>query len=149
MKNPILKTKQMKIACPKCRRTYIRVIPEYDDAEYSICPHCTNIVLLPDKLREALASFSPILYLSPNCEPLHGADRLKEMNNVSKLISQMAIRGGRIDEIIDAVKYSMVCIDSNKCTDGAYIDVSKAYNDLHISQLFDKYASGTHSVMRS
>ncbi len=149
MKNFVFETKQMRIECPKCKKTYIRVIPEYDDAVYSMCPHCTNIVALPNKVNDAMESFSPDVYLSKDCKPIKKSDRATEVENVSELIRQMAIKGSQQDEMINAVKYSMVCIDSDKSVNGAYIDVKKAYDDLHISQLFKKYAVRTRSLMRS
>lgn len=58
-----------------------------------------------------------------------------EMGNVSNMITDMTIRGATNDELIRAVKYSMVVIDSEK----HHLDYKQAKDDLGISALQKRY----------
>ena len=141
-----LKTEQVKIVCPECKKSYIHIIPEYDDLDHTVCPHCGGVSASPNKIRDAINSFSTTLYLSNDCKPISNAHRSKELENISKLMTQMTRKCCRNDDMVDIVKYSLVCVDSNKYRNGACINIYKAYKDFHVSELFDKYIGSVHSV---
>lgn len=67
----------------------------------------------------------------------HISPRFKqtEMGNVSNMITDMTIKGASNDELVRAVKYSMVVIDSEK----HHLDWKQAKSDLAVNELQKKY----------
>lgn len=63
------------------------------------------------------------------------------MGQVSNLITDMTIKGAKEDEIVRAVKHSMVVIDSEKHR----LDIKQSEKDFGINELKVKYQGGTLS----
>lgn len=101
---------------------------------------------------EGLRNFDPkISYKLPDSDPINslppGSKELKtlearrernkqnEMGRVSNLITDMTIKGATDDELVRAVKHSMVVIDSVKHK----LDVKQSYIDNNIQGLKEKY----------
>lgn len=82
-----------------------------------------------------LIDFDPKLYKNDNLPKVK--DRVKNMNMglATNLIADMTIKGANEDELIRAVKYSMVVIDSQK----HHLDYKQAAEDFRIKDLKVKY----------
>lgn len=63
--------------------------------------------------------------------------RNKELQRVSKLIFNMGIIGCSQTELVDAIRYSMVVIDSIKYC----LNWKQAKTDFHINELMEKYGT--------
>lgn len=58
-----------------------------------------------------------------------------EMGKISNLITDMTLRGAQPDEMVRAVKHSMVVVDAEKHK----LDFQRSYNDNNIAELRQKY----------
>ena len=65
------------------------------------------------------------------------ANRNKELQRVSNLIFNMGMIGCSQPELVDAIRYSMVVIDSVK----HFLNWKKARADFHIEKLMAKYGT--------
>lgn len=94
------------------------------------------------KALESLKSFDPDSEFpeSPRSKPWKkgGITEHTNMGKISNLITDMTIKQASIEEIVRATKYSMLIIDVAK----HHYDYKKAYEDLGIKELKDKYQSG-------
>ena len=88
---------------------------------------------------KSLKDFDPIeLYKIPegsNIKPITPRQKQIEMGKVSNLITDMTIKGANLDEIVRAVKHSMVVIDSEKHN----LDFRQSYKDQGIAALNERY----------
>lgn len=88
---------------------------------------------------KSLKNFDPIeMYKIPegsNIKPITPRQKQIEMGKVSNLITDMTIQGAPLDEIVRAVKHSMVVIDAEKHN----LDFRQSYIDQGIASLNEKY----------
>ena len=92
---------------------------------------------------KALQTFDPsALYKLPDDAP-HMSDKTKqqEMGKITNLITDMSISGASQDEIVRAVKHSMVVIDAKK----HHLDYKRSYDENGIAELKKKYRGGTNA----
>ena len=92
-----------------------------------------------DKAIESLRNFDPDAEFPPNpkVKPWKkgGSTEHRQMGEVSNLITDMTLQNAPIDEVIRAVKHSMVVIDVAK----HHYDYKKSYEELGIEDLKKKY----------
>lgn len=92
-----------------------------------------------DKAIESLRNFNPDADFppNPNVKPWKKGSSKEhtEMGVVSNLITDMTLQQAPIDEVVRAVKHSMVIIDVAK----HHYDYKKSYNELGIEELKRKY----------
>jgi hypothetical protein len=90
---------------------------------------------------ELIESFDPKIYAYDGdmkyCPLLLPTRRKRELQKVSKLIFNMGMVGCSQPELVDAIRYSMVVIDSIK----NYLNWKKAKADFHIDELMEKYGT--------
>lgn len=100
--------------------------------------------VISDKYPEELKNFSTDMYEVPKSSPLyivdaqHGFNKQSEMGKVSNLITDMTLKGASKDEIIRAVKHSMVVIDAEK----HHLDWRQSEIDNGIKELKTLYQGG-------
>ena len=89
------------------------------------------------KMKDEFARFNPREeYKINSVAPLLSAVRHRILvGKAGRLIRDMAMNKAAEDEIIKAIKYSMVAIDAKKYK----LDYKKAANDFDISELYNKY----------
>ena len=95
-----------------------------------------------DKMLEGMKGWTTDRYaITDKNSPLysvdaaHGFRKQDQMGKVSNLITDMTIMGANEDEIVRAVKYSMVVIDAEK----HHLDWRKCFNDCNIQDLYVEY----------
>lgn len=95
-----------------------------------------------DKMLEGLKGWTTDEYaITDKSSPLysvdaaHGFRKQDQMGKVSNLITDMTIIGAKEDQLVRAVKYSMVVIDAEK----HHLDWRKAFDDCNIQELYIKY----------
>ena len=76
----------------------------------------------------------------PETGPATGFHKQQEMGKVSNLITDMTVKGAPQEEIIRATKCAMVVIDAEKHN----LDWRRAYDELGIAQLKEKYQGGAN-----
>ena len=88
---------------------------------------------------QALQEFDPKIYKFPDgtseTKKIKPSTKQREMGVASNLITDMTLRNASSEDIIKAVKYSMVVIDSEK----HFLDYKKAKKDLGIQDLKKAY----------
>ena len=103
-----------------------------------------TVVVIPNDARriktrpplEGLKNFDPKMYKLPDSAPTIKPDtKQREMGIVSNLITDMTLRGADTDDIVKAVRHSMVVIDSEK----HHLDYLQSARDNDIEQLKKKY----------
>lgn len=98
--------------------------------------------ILTRPVNETLKNFDPDMYQLPHDAPkvdkAHGFNKQREMGDVSNLITDMTIKGAGIDEIVRAVKHSMVVIDAEK----HHLDWRQSALDNGIAELKTLYQGG-------
>jgi hypothetical protein len=90
---------------------------------------------------EGLKDFDPQKYAIPDDSPIpkiSASRKQKEMGKVSNLITDMTVHGAGSDEMAQAVRHSMVVIDSEKHS----LDYRQSEKDNGILQLKEKYQGG-------
>ena len=88
------------------------------------------------KYYDELANFDPKSYKLPDsAPPVLNATKQREMGNVTNLIADMTAQGATKNDLIRAVKHSMVVIDSEK----HHLDYKKSEKDNEIRKLKEKY----------
>lgn len=107
------------------------------------------VVVIPDnegrievgKMQEKLQEFDPKIYKmsrdSKGDYPYEMSDSTKgnQMGRVSNLITDMTLQGASMDDVILAVKHSMVVIDAQK----HHLDYKQSYKDHDIARLEREY----------
>lgn len=88
-----------------------------------------------------LLDFDPKLYKNDNLPKIPDGVKNNNMGLATNLIADMTIKGANEDEIIRAVKYSMVVIDSQK----HHLDYKQAAEDFRIKELKIKYQGGANA----
>lgn len=68
-------------------------------------------------------------------KPIENREKQLKMGEVSNLITDMTLHDAPLEDIIRAVKHSMVVIDSEK----HYLDLQQSYKDNGIAELREKY----------
>lgn len=106
-----------------------------------------TVIVIPNNSRkvktkapfQALQEFDPKIYKFPPGTPeskfIKPSTKQREMGVASNLITDMTLRNASDDDIIRAVKYSMVVIDSEKHK----LDYKQAKKDLGITELKKAY----------
>lgn len=98
--------------------------------------------IMTKPINETLKNFDPDMYQLPHDAPkvdkAHGFNKQREMGDVSNLITDMTIKGAGIDEIVRAVKHSMVVIDAEK----HHLDWRQSALDNGIAELKTLYQGG-------
>ena len=84
---------------------------------------------------KALLEFDPKIYKNDDLPEIKDETKNIQMGKATNLIADMTIKGANEDEIIRAVKYSMVVIDSKKHN----LDYRQAYKDFNIADLCREY----------
>lgn len=99
-------------------------------------PHYKVLVDISEK-REDLRDFTPSLeYPMPEGnEPVPKEVRIRHVGSASLLIDTIMEKDGTEDELVAALKYYLVAINTG-CDN---LDIKEAYNDLGIKELIKKY----------
>ena len=110
---------------------------DFDGDFVAVIPVASNnLGLKATKPLSGLENFDPDIYTLPDSAPKIKNRTLQlEMGKVSNLITDMTIGGATNNDIIRAVKHSMVVIDSKK----HHYDYKKSFEDNSISQLKKDY----------
>lgn len=82
-----------------------------------------------------LIDFDPKSYKNDKLPEIQDTTKNMAMGMATNLITDMTIKGAKEDELIRAVKYSMVVIDSKK----HHLDYKQAAEDFRIKELKEKY----------
>ena len=101
----------------------------------------TNVKSLP--MFQGMVGFDPNDYVDKEAEArgektITHQNMQTEMGKVTNLIADMGIFSAKDDEMVRAIKYSQVAIDSEK----HYLNWKQAYKDLGIEELKKKYQNG-------
>lgn len=86
------------------------------------------------KYRE-LNNFDPGIYYNPKLPKMPDKTKQQMMGITTNLIADMTLKGAPAEDLIPAVKYSMVVIDAQKHS----LDYKQAYKDYGIAKLNEKY----------
>jgi len=106
---------------------------DFDGDTVLVIPNNNNRIIT-SKYKKELEDFDPGKYYNPN---INISDRTKntQMGKISNLITDMTLQGAPEQEVIRAVKHSMVVIDSKK----HQYDYKQSYIDNGIKELENKY----------
>lgn len=85
--------------------------------------------------KKELGDFDPNIYYNPNLKPMKEKTKQIKMGETTNLIQDMELKGAPPEDMIPAVKYSMVIIDAKKHS----LDYKQAYKDYNIAKLKEKY----------
>ena len=96
----------------------------------------TNIQSTPELAK--LKGFDPKKYKNESIPVIKSQTKQTEMGKVTNLIADMQLKGASADEIAQAVRHSMVTIDSEK----HHLDYKQSAIDNHIPELKQKYQDG-------
>lgn len=99
-----------------------------------------NVHIKTKKGLPGLKDFDTKVYKLPDDAPkISSRTKNHEMGKITNLIADMTIMGADDEELLRAVKHSMVVIDSEK----HHLDYKKSYKDNNIAQLKLKYRGST------
>lgn len=82
-----------------------------------------------------LNNFDTGIYYNPNLPKMPDKTKQQMMGITTNLIADMTLKGAPAEDLIPAVKYSMVVIDAQKHS----LDYKQAYKDYNIAKLNEKY----------
>lgn len=82
-----------------------------------------------------LNNFDPGIYYNPKLPKMADKTKQQMMGITTNLIADMTLKGAPAEDLIPAVKYSMVVIDAQKHS----LDYKQAYKDYGIAKLNEKY----------
>lgn len=82
-----------------------------------------------------LNNFDTGIYYNPKLPKMPDKTKQMKMGETTNLIADMTLKGAPAEDLIPAVKYSMVVIDAQKHS----LDYKKAYKDYDIAKLKEKY----------
>lgn len=112
---------------------------DFDGDTVLVIPNPDKMIKTSTSLK-GLSEFDPITAY-PGFEgmpPMKASTKAQQMGNVSNLITDMTIQGAPVDEIVRAVKHSMVVIDAEKHN----LNYKQSAIDNGISSLKTKYQGG-------
>lgn len=110
---------------------------DFDGDTVLVIPTNSKVRIKTMETPDALKNFDPkVAYPKhPGMELLTKEGKGREMGKVSNLITDMTLKGANIDEIVMAVKHSMVIIDAEKHE----LDWRQSEIDNHIPELKKKW----------
>ena len=82
-----------------------------------------------------LNNFDTGIYYNPKLPKMPDKTKQQKMGETTNLIADMTLMGAPAEDLIPAVKYSMVVIDAQKHS----LDYKQAYKDYNIAKLKEKY----------
>lgn len=108
-------------------------------------PHYKVLVDISER-REDLRDFTPSLeYPMPEGnEPVPKEVRIRHVGSASLLIDAIMEKGGTEDELVAALKYYLVGINTG-CDN---LDIKAAYDELGIKELIKKYQNDIHKRIK-
>lgn len=113
---------------------------DFDGDAVIVIPNNRGLIKTSASLK-GIKDFDPIeSYKIPEgskIPPIKPRTKQTKMGEVSNLITDMTIKGATTDEIVRAVRHSMVVIDSEKHN----LDYRQSYKDHGIASLSEKYQS--------
>ena len=109
---------------------------DFDGDTVSVIPTTHTNILSTPRL-DGLKNFDPKMYkfADPNAPGIKSQTKQTEMGKVTNLIADMQIKGAKPEEIVRAVKHSMVVIDSEK----HHLDYKASEADNRIKELKELY----------
>lgn len=112
---------------------------DFDGDSVLVIPNKSGAIKASKPVRD-LVDFNPSEYYPaydgmPRVGPNTGFNKGQEMGKISNLITDMTIKGASQEEIVRAVKHSMVVIDAEKHN----LNWRQSYDDNCISELQEKY----------
>lgn len=118
---------------------------DFDGDQVVVIPTNSRVRINSTKALDGLKDFNPKVEYSTEGKTgvrlMTKANTQKQMGSVSNLITDMTLRGAQEEEIVRAVKHSMVVIDAEKHK----LDYRKSEKDNGIRELKKKYQSSPDS----
>ena len=118
---------------------------DFDGDQVVVIPTNSRVKINSTKALDGLKDFNPKVEYSTEGKTgvrlMTKANTQKQMGSVSNLITDMTLRGAQEEEIVRAVKHSMVVIDAEKHK----LDYRKSEKDNGIRELKKKYQSSPDS----
>lgn len=112
------------------------------DGDTALVIPTRGIGLKASKPLKSLQTFDPKKYKLPDgAAAMSDKTKQQEMGKISNLITDMTIAGASPDELVRAVKHSMVVIDAPKHR----LDYKQSYEDHNIAELKKKYRGGSNA----
>lgn len=106
---------------------------DFDGDTVLVIPNNNSSIITSKYLKE-LENFDPGKYYNPNIN-ISDDTKNNQMGKISNLITDMTLKGAPPQEVVRAVKHSMVVIDSKK----HQYDYKQSYKDNNIKQLEKQY----------
>lgn len=107
---------------------------DFDGDTVIVIPNTGNKIKT-QKAQKELMDFDPEIYYDPKLPKMKDATKAQEMGKATNLIADMTLKEAPLEDVIPAVKYSMVVIDAQKHS----YDYKQAYEDFGIAKLNEKY----------
>lgn len=115
---------------------------DFDGDTVMVIPTNQNVRIQTAKPREELVRFTETFHDKyagyPGMDKMTETQKQSEMGKISNLITDMTLKGAPIDDVVKAVKHSMVVIDAVKHN----LDYKKSYEENGIAELKTLYQGG-------
>lgn len=122
---------------------------DFDGDQVVVIPTNSRVAINSTKALDGLKDFNPKVEYSTegktNVRLMTKANTQKQMGVVSNLITDMTLKGAPSEDMVRAVKHSMVVIDAEKHK----LDYKQSEKDNGIAQLKKQYQSGGASTLIS
>ena len=109
---------------------------DFDGDTVLVIPNNNNKISVNNSAKfKELNNFDTGIYYNPKLPKMPDKVKQQYMGITTNLIADMTLKGAPAEDLIPAVKYSMVVIDAQKHS----LDYKKAYEDYNIAKLNEKY----------
>ena len=109
---------------------------DFDGDTVLVIPNNDNKIKVNNSAKFAeLNNFDTGIWYNPKLPKMPDKTKQQKMGEATNLISDMTFKNASADDLIPAVKYSMVIIDAQKHS----LDYKKAYEEYGIAKLKEKY----------
>ena len=109
---------------------------DFDGDTVLVIPNNNNKIKVTNSSKFAeLNNFDTGIWYNKNLPPMPDKTKQQLMGITTNLIADMTLKGAPAEDLIPAVKYSMVVIDAQKHS----LDYKKAYEEYGIAELNKKY----------
>ena len=109
---------------------------DFDGDTVLVIPNNSGKIAVNNSAKyKELNNFDPGIYYNPKLPKMADKTKQQMMGITTNLIADMTLKGAPAEDLIPAVKYSMVVIDAQKHS----LDYKQAYKDYGIAKLNEKY----------
>ena len=109
---------------------------DFDGDTVLVIPNNDNKIKVNNSpIFSELNNFDTGIYYNPKLPKMADKTKQQYMGITTNLIADMTLKGAPAEDLIPAVKYSMVVIDAQKHS----LDYKQAYKDYNIAKLNEKY----------